>query len=193
MDVTLRHLENRINYSPWLDRQREIPGLDLKRSYFLFSSLVIRDENSDGETGKGRAAGGSIGPTFLRKRARLYPLPDKTPESLGGVSWSAWANLVLRGCWLWCPERKRGGRAPCSEFLMRYQQRVFSHFSVLLYKVHFLWEEHRFLWRTVNSRRRSKPLRPAWEHPLICKLANRLSHKLEEGLIQGLEETMKPI
>lgn len=36
-------------------------------------------------------------------------------------------------------------------------------------------------------------MRPAREHPLICKLAERVSHKVEEGLIQDLKETMESV
>lgn len=122
----------------------EIPSLDQKRSYFLFSSLIIRDENGDGETGKGRAARGLERSYFSEKdgklrftlrleisQIRLQNLLEGPIDLLGPILSSEAGDCEV-------PERNKGGRAPCSEFLMCYQRRVFSHFSVLLYKVHFL-------------------------------------------------------
>lgn len=98
----------------------------------------------------------------------------------------AWGTLGTRGL------RVCGGMGEV-ELLALYfkctlRRGVFSHFSVLLSEVHFPCGEHHFLQRAGRSR----PLKPAREHPLICKLANRVSHKVE-GLIQGLKETMESI
>lgn len=95
-----------------------------------------------------------MGSTLLRRWEGFIPCLEisqirlkvllERPVSLPGSVWFPENG----GCWI------RGGTGEAGLLalnLMLYQHRLFSHFSVLLYEVHFLWGEHHFLWRTINS------------------------------------------